>query len=558
MRSNGGKLLWSRPDDPVFPAFEVPFKDRTTKKVNVYWQRPATCKQVNDTVKKFGQAANIKLPGVDNGLVSHDIRRGAAKDMKHLPIVKAGVSPAIAAAIGHKGQTQLAGVTDLYTGRESFNVYNDRAEHVKEDRFAPEFGVPMKRKSNPRGSVKALMESTPNLSRYKAGIQVRAQLSAEKEEQINKKRRLDGPIVPNQFDEADRIITAAVKNSNEDSPTPVIEPTHVDTHSLFITDDNIDPNIDPSLDSVADMSDDTADRLLGLIIYSDESKQQDDSGAVFDGSNDEDMDLLVDAAGSLELSLSPTATIPPSHAFIDHFAKVNVVCLAHGIQPSTAIDTGYSRDEPTAFLFKCKHQDSGCQYSSNLLANTEWHQELYCPYRSEESLEAMEAKKTIDDAKPILCACGKRYSRTGFPSHKKICQVYLASQADSVPECDDDESPSISASSSSWVPKKCDRGCTSDKIFEFERYYDQHVRVTHIAAEAYDPHACDHTSGCTSKTIFKTWPSFRQHLVKFHKMSAAEIKVMFPTRHGAKGKVRAATNAAKAAAKVTRVDDGDE
>lgn len=113
--------------DPVFPAIaHGTFLDFTS---------PAGLHQVGRTVKAAGLLAGILTP-----LVTHDVRRGASRDVAKLPseeAIRGVASPTVAKSLGHNYRSLHMGVTDTYVGAIETAINASVAATHTPDRFGP-------------------------------------------------------------------------------------------------------------------------------------------------------------------------------------------------------------------------------------------------------------------------------------------------------------------------------------------------------------------------------------------------------------------------------------
>lgn len=121
------RVQWTNQSDPVFPAI-------STSGVFLDFTSPAGLHQVGRTVKVAGLLAGILTP-----LVTHDVRRGASRDVAKLPseAVKGIASPTVAKTLGHNYKTLYMGVTDSYVGAIETAINASVAVKHTPDRFGP-------------------------------------------------------------------------------------------------------------------------------------------------------------------------------------------------------------------------------------------------------------------------------------------------------------------------------------------------------------------------------------------------------------------------------------
>lgn len=93
--------------------------------------RPAGHEQLTKSLREL-----CDISGITTMLRSHDIRRGAGREVALLPQTQVNVSTAttsVASALGHKPKTMAIGVTQDYIG----DTYSDEYSRRVENAFAP-------------------------------------------------------------------------------------------------------------------------------------------------------------------------------------------------------------------------------------------------------------------------------------------------------------------------------------------------------------------------------------------------------------------------------------
>jgi hypothetical protein len=117
-------IQWLYPERPrpVIPQF-------SKRSAFIAWNLPAAPGQINTTTKVLGQVAGILAH-----IVSHDIRRGGARDLANLiPISKHPIGVAtkeVAQVTGHSAISFTNGTTDKYVGEVEQDTYTTRAEQL--------------------------------------------------------------------------------------------------------------------------------------------------------------------------------------------------------------------------------------------------------------------------------------------------------------------------------------------------------------------------------------------------------------------------------------------
>ncbi|KAJ9636756.1 hypothetical protein H2199_007750 [Coniosporium tulheliwenetii] len=125
-------VVWTQPSWPVISAISSA-GDR------LLVGKPGCSKQMNDTLRKATDAA-----GMLDHVVSHDLRRGSARDLSHLATTTSGVATAsVAADMGHSYTARTKGLTQAYVGPKRDANWQKRLANsqTEEDPFGPDFAV---------------------------------------------------------------------------------------------------------------------------------------------------------------------------------------------------------------------------------------------------------------------------------------------------------------------------------------------------------------------------------------------------------------------------------
>lgn len=125
-RNLSRSLVWITPERPVLCEF-------AQQGCKLILERPATNAQLLKSLRSACDlAAMISIP------VTHDLRRGAAADIAHLPKGLRGAATTDAArALGHRGSTKDSGLTNQYIGRIHDDTWMKRLDSDFEDHFGP-------------------------------------------------------------------------------------------------------------------------------------------------------------------------------------------------------------------------------------------------------------------------------------------------------------------------------------------------------------------------------------------------------------------------------------
>jgi hypothetical protein len=149
---------------------------------------------------------------------------------------------------------------------------------------------------------------------------------------------------------------------------------------------------------------------------------------------------------------------------------------------------GNSRDDPTAFLFKCSNWALGCTYTNGNRTIVS-HHEISC---SVEKIDALDPQRRMKKA----FACDEPRCESSFDS-----QRLLKSHVERV--------------HNDWQPRSCGReGCDQKIIYQTKASLKRHRKIVHTS---YRPTACP-VPGCSSKTVFKSHDGLEQHVRLAHRL----------------------------------------
>ena len=125
---NDRKVVWIHPEWPVCAAF-----DRLDLS-KIHLDQPSNAAQLLKSIKKMGILSNIPKP-----VHMHATRYGHAQGVAHLPVSEQGhgyVTSQVRQSLGQSNKTYSAGITEMYTGDPTREVYNEIAENKHVSRFA--------------------------------------------------------------------------------------------------------------------------------------------------------------------------------------------------------------------------------------------------------------------------------------------------------------------------------------------------------------------------------------------------------------------------------------
>jgi len=198
-----GRLPWAHPEWPVV-CFRSGNGGHLVPDVSV------SILQLNDTIRALaGQA------GIIESLSSHDLRRGAAKDLSQLPEAKLGSATVyVAEQLGHSEKARAAGITKNYIGAPTTGTWDLRVAAAKPDPFGitPTL-VPFKATRNGPLVIAAFceengMDPRDSNARRRAGRALRAEARKAWESTVKEK-----PVAPLQERSASDINASVVGQS---------------------------------------------------------------------------------------------------------------------------------------------------------------------------------------------------------------------------------------------------------------------------------------------------------------------------------------------------------
>jgi hypothetical protein len=129
---NDRTIQWLYPKRPVIPQLK-------TSSAFINWDVPGSVEQVSKSLQSLGLIA-----GVLANITSHDLRRGAFRDLANLKpssdVPVGAATRAVAKIGGHSSASFLGGTTDKYVGEVEQETYTARAEQMFLSRKAPAIG----------------------------------------------------------------------------------------------------------------------------------------------------------------------------------------------------------------------------------------------------------------------------------------------------------------------------------------------------------------------------------------------------------------------------------
>ncbi|KAK8033274.1 hypothetical protein PG991_002672 [Apiospora marii] len=495
-----GVIQWTDPEAPVLCVM-------VNGRESVYLDRPAHRSQIHHAVQEMALGV-----GIIDRVCSHDVRRGALRDVANFETPLRGAADPTTAVVAHHGPHAFRnGVTQDYVGPINEPVWNRRAEDSFDDRLAPTFAAkPFKGKTRFTTQEKDAymdehgMDKSDPYQRVYAGKHLKqASINAWRDEERND-LGYTTTAGDASFDDVET-------ESDDDEQFPPSDLDVVQTES----DDDVEVNAD-QLQDLCDLVDGKPDSQA-----TDQSIDDDVSQLLsFDLPSPEG------SKGQLDDTSEPNPLLLHGNQFVTHFAKINVFRLKRSFEfnnPEEVVKrvvTGNSRDFPTAFVYHCSKK---CGYTTRWTNVLQVH-EVACAHDP----------NTVDEAR-FACpytSCDKAYkNQTTLDAH-----VYAKHK---------------------YRPKPC--VLCPDKpnvIYYTKTDMDRHKRADH--GDLDEPLVCPFNDVCGKQEAFTHKKAFKLHLrSKPHFKTPAEIAEYVPRKKMERSR-KAKQPAAKQVIVISSDDEDDE
>lgn len=477
-------IIWQFPERPVVCAFRA-------FGCMLDLEQPATNIQL---LKSLRQGCD--LIGMLQSVVTHDLRRGAAAELAHMPGDLPGASTVGAARmLSHTNSVRDQGITADYVGHVREDTWKKRLHAEFEDEFGPEtvarpFFKSTRQKSSAIDAIAIEHGLDPGVTKERT-----------KARQIGQKRLRDEWIRDSQITPSeDNIFSARSAEAGRDEAED-------DT-------DNIDPRL----------------RAIDQIITG--------------GTND--VEFMSTATSLLpgDADYMPTGDrLPSDHTeFVTKFSRINVVRneVAGSVKPVGAVEGG-SRDAVSRYLYKCINApDCTRTFQTHHLRDT--HGQVCDP-----------SAKVVH---PFACAedfCESTFpTQTGLNTHMQYVHGTWTPQGCNEPGCDSQEVFQNRGQflihrqnyHSDWTPRVCS---VCFEHFEQRRAFVAHIKKYHPERmeelmppktkkrkRASLPETVNWVTsqcafpGCKSDYAFDARSKYVQHLRIMHKIRAADVEPYMP------------------------------
>jgi hypothetical protein len=360
-----GVIRWTRPDWPVVCAMEL----QSTLPV---------AKPLSSALVNYHLRAMCFDSGILGRITSHAIRRGASRELAHLPTgsIKGVADAGVAASIFHTNKSMNANVTAAYVGDLQNTHYNARSKSDFVDRLAPQVSTQPgeKKRSNRRSSaaIDAYITRTVkgDIHDTKTRHRVAHVLKRQEQQTVSSGKSglsvaPSGPSVLTTVPNRPPLVDRSVNIQRPKVVTPSVVVTPPSTHEF----------IDPELLALGvpelTLDEQAALEVVENILF-DPNQQDDYEDVSFALQEALDDDLLVSQriTGANTAPPSVHYIYSPYNEFVDYFTRINIrtgrgkadrVELLNVENPQ-CLEHGNSRDPPSLLEYVCGIGD--CLYST--------------------------------------------------------------------------------------------------------------------------------------------------------------------------------------------------
>ena len=448
-------IQWTRPREPLIPACEKSLSQFLDL------QKPAGPDQVESTVRQMSLGSGILAK-----IIPHDIRRGGARDLSHLPKdqVWGGVAhEGIAAALGHSLKSFQSGLTQEYVGPINTDLNSLKAANPYDDPMAPIVGEGLRRRITPKEQVDEYCRTNnwdPSSRSHRDAASKRIRKAAE---------------------------DAHIESQKSKHSTEVSSPSRRRSRDTAFLQDN---------DELAEQQPHRRQRLTS----EDEEAWTEDSEDLSDEVGEAvAMDTIMSLAFRQSTQDDPLRK--PGPEFVQWLSRINVTMNRTLYTNQKKLDAyfpthvpmGNSRDYPTLFTFKCPREKEGCIYSTHDPLGISRHI-VECS-----SIQASTFSMNQSPATAPRFPC----RHTGCPkyfSSERYMEVHVADTHE-------------------WTPKQCPvASCNNTEWFanggKYKRHAGTHRKTDWMSRKCGYP-------GCNSQHDWEDRHIYKRHLKTKHKLGKA-------------------------------------
>jgi hypothetical protein len=498
-------IQWLHPNRSVIPQLQK-------SSAFIAWDLLGGTGQVNKSTKDLALVS-----GVLANVISHDIRRGAFRDLANAKPSSDGpigvATREVARVTGHSATSYLKGTTDKYVGEVEKDTYTARAEQMFVSRKAPAVGNPYKKRRVTTSEInnhckENNVDPADKNGRQRAGEAIHRQrkidwIESEKNKQSTPSISRTSVSTPATASSSATTTTASALVATPTSTTSSMTTASaalIDPRLLLLDGGDATPASTTSSATTASASpndqrhvlldggdvvieDSTAQRLESLVYSSGEDLGEDEQAM--------GLDIFLENADS---SSKTSILTLPGREFVEALSKINIVRCQALERHITTLDErfplhcpmGNSRDYPTLFTYSCAMCNG---YSTRSRDNLRTHQ-LVC--KGEGGKDRLEKSYICDHE-----GCGSAFSDS------KTLQAHL----DGV---------------HLWEPTTCNvPGCTDDRVFATRYALSNHILQRHHPIE---PAMRCSFPGCKSSTLWSQTHNYKEHLKLRHQLVSAAMQ----------------------------------
>ena len=309
--------------------------------------------------------------------VSHDLRRGAAADLYALKHTAS--SDVARRSLGHNHKTAHQGVTDAYIGRLKGNSWGERADAMAknpDDQFGIQLAIqPFKKRKVLTADIDKYLKTKqlPNEDQNRR-FATRALREVQFEQwKENQQSILDSPTtIPKPTTPAP---VSKVSLHATDKRHPLKDVTNIQQSTSSIRDNNVASNLTQEIE---ESSTTAINPMFSIdnVLFGDQGPVDDLDAMCHQYMSSLESDYALDSSNLL--------TTAPIDQFIEYFSTINLMIHTTPGDLPVHFETGNSRDAPSRFMYFCRR--GTCMRSFIIEAKRNVH-EVTCKGKSPETLD---------------------------------------------------------------------------------------------------------------------------------------------------------------------------